>query len=409
MDVEEEKLMMDYRRIIRRAWATAIAVAVLGAAGNSAFAQSKGHVRQVGFFGNLFGCKSCQTIPSYESYPTVISPAPTSATPAQPSQPSQPSDPSAPAQLPPASQDSSMLDLAAAFDAAAASGFSAPNMLGDMSPFHGSFSGSAASFQVRQRAAQRYKVADNTSPIPRTRAFYVYNYFSNAFATDGDLHRNVLGAELAFLDNRASIEIRQSLNSIDNLGNGFDGTEAGNLVAAFKAVLFQTEDFLFSSGLSVGFPVGPTPDGFPGGNGIIAPFVGYLYQPTGADYFVQGFNQVDLPTDGDDQSIIHTDIGAGYWLRRNAYDSLITGIAPTVELHLYTPVGDAPSGSLAGLVYDDVLNLTSGVTFVIGDSATFAVAFGLPLSERDDYDFEAQAQFNIFWGGGARPYGLGGR
>lgn len=401
--------MMDYRRIIRRAWATAIAVAVLSTAGNSVQAQSPhSNVQQVGFFGRLLGCKSCQTIPSCETCPsTVIHSSPSDQ--AQPAQPTQPSEPTSPSEAPAQFGDTSMLDLAAAFDSAAASGFSAPNMLGDLQPFNGSYSGSSRGIYARQRAAQRYKVADNTSPMPRTRAFYNYNYFNNVFETNGDLHRNVLGAELAFLDNRASVEIRQSLNSFANMGVGNNGTEAGNLVAVFKGVLFQSSEFLFSSGVSLGFPVGPTPDGFPGGNGIVAPFAGYLYQPAGSRAFIQGFNQVDLPTDGDDQSVLHTDIAGGFWLRRGAYDSLITGIAPTVELHLYTPLGDAPTGSLTGLVYDDVLNLTSGVTFVIRDNATLALAFGVPLTERQDYDFEAQVQFNIFWGGaGSSPLGIPG-
>lgn len=395
--------MKEYRRIIRRGWATIVAVLVLSASGSEVFAQSyDGQVKQVGLFKQLFGCSSCAPAPACDSCQTIISPAPAAQD--QGAQPGQPAQPSQPAQPEAVAPDAAAFDLAAGFDVAAAAGFSAPNMLGDLQPYN-SRSSSSPSF-VRQRSSQRYKVADNTSPIPRSRVFYNYNYFHNVFNSDGDLHRNNAGAEVAFLDNRASVEVRQSLNSFANFGPGANGTEAGNLVAVFKGLLYQSSDLLLSGGLSVGFPVGPTPDGLPGGNAIIAPFFGYYWEPGMGDAFIQGFSQVDLPTESSDQNLLHTDIGAGFWLRRDAYDSFISGIAPTMELHLYTPLGDAPSGSLAGLIYDDVLNFTAGVTFVLRDNATLALAVGAPLSDRDDYDFEAQVQFNLFWGasrGGILP------
>ena len=127
----------------------------------------------------------------------------------------------------------------------------------------------------------------------------------------------------------------------------------------------------------------------------MAPFVGYYFSRPNSPLFVQGFQQLDFPLHAADQTLMHTDVGVGFWLRRNEMDRMINSIAPTVELHLYTPLGDAPTGALTGLIYNDVLNMTIGSTFFIGNSLNCAIALGVPLTERHDYDIEAQ--FHVEW------------
>ena len=56
----------------------------------------------------------------------------------------------------------------------------------------------------------------------------------------------------------------------------------------------------------------------------------------------------------------------------------------------------------------DILDITMGTTFVIGNRATLGGAFTLPLRDGDDrtFDWEAQVQFNYYFGGGLRTIGL---
>ncbi len=135
-----------------------------------------------------------------------------------------------------------------------------------------------------------------------------------------------------------------------------------------------------------------------------------------------------------EQTLLQADAGAGYWLMRSPDSGWITGIAPTLELHytytldnaqivnlphdtsgVITPVpGAAPGtvilstppnptiGNLRNRV--DILDLTVGTTFAIGQRCTVAPAFSFPLRGGDDrtYDWEFQLQFNYFFGGPVR-------
>lgn len=282
--------------------------------------------------------------------------------------------------------------LASAMGASAAVSSSAPNMLGDLFGFS-----QDSSFNIaRQRTITRTKVAENANVRPISRAFYNYHWFSNVFETNIDVHRHVPGFEQTFFDGLASVEVRTSINTLaGDRVPGNDGTEVGNLVTTFKGIMYQSDPVTISGGLAIGFPIGPVADGAPGGNALFMPFIGYQYAPETTDFFVHGFSQIDIPTASEDQGMIHTDIGFGYWVRRNDPNNLVSSIAPTVEFHAYTPYGDAPTGSLTGLIYNDVLNMTLGTTFVIG-RATIALGLGVPLSSRTDYDVEGQIQFNFF-------------
>src|SRR5688572_18265144 len=50
----------------------------------------------------------------------------------------------------------------------------------------------------------------------------------------------------------------------------------------------------------------------------------------------------------EEQTLLHVDLGVGYWLLRNPEASWITGFAPTVELHYTTTLEDADVAVLPG-------------------------------------------------------------
>lgn len=134
-----------------------------------------------------------------------------------------------------------------------------------------------------------------------------------------------------------------------------------------------------------------------------------------------------------DQFLLHTDIGVGYWLYKNPCASWLTGLAPTAELHYTTTLNDAdlvafpdddfgrdrglvvpgnPAGTVALGVPPtqstvgntrnrmDILNLTVGATATIGDRLTIANGFGFPLRGGDNrtFDWEYQFQLNYYFG-----------
>lgn len=369
--------------------------------------------------------------PKRPSEPTPSTPKPTTP-PAKPEAPRpeaprpeapRPDAPQPPAQQPqappaqPQQPDSSPFDssnLSSGLETAGATGSLAPSMLGDFIgviyrvPTAGPSNLVIDTSQelARARILNRYKIADNTSPIPQSRLIYSYNYFSDAFNSVGDIHRHTFGAELALFDNLFSIEVRQALDSFRSFPGEADTTRGANFRTTFKGLLYRQDSVLVSGGLGIGFPTGDHVAGTPDDNYLLTPFVGYLINSANGRWYIQGFEQIDLPTDDDDQFLLHTDIGFGYRLYQESDGPgmlpWVTAIIPTIELHLYTPIGDDPVGRLAGLVYQDVLNSTIGTVFYFGQSTTLSLGLGIPLSTQKDYDFELQCHLQWFFGSSAR-------
>lgn len=356
---------------------TMCAVAITGVLASAGVAQAfepVSPIQKVGYFKK----KSCETCES-----AVIGSAPSAA----PGAAAMPAPDAAP-------MDTTTDVFSPAFAAATTSAALAPNMIGDSLGYY-------SSYDPYNRAAQRYKVADNNVAIPRSRVYYGYNYFHDVYGSSGDIHRSMGGGELAFLDGNMSVDVRSSLNSFTNFGNlGLPAdTEFGNLVTTIKGLAINDGSNYVSGGLAIQWPTGGVPFGLPNDVYIFSPYIAYLYASADSPIFLQGFMQLDVPSYADDQLLMHTDASIGYWIRRFE-GGLITGIAPTAELHLYTPVGGAPRGSFAGLNYQDVLNATLGTTFLIRDQATLALGCGFPITNSRDYNVEAQLQFNWFFGAG---------
>lgn len=393
--------------MISTRWKSIAAMLLMVAGGEQSSARAaEGDILPVAFFKKKPACVQCdaalvpvcppQSIASPAEQPAV-QPLPGAEAPIAPDN----SEVAAPP------NDAMLESLASSTNASAASGPVAPNMLGD---FAGVFYTGAPEEvptpdnpvdelqRAEFRSVTRFKIADNTSPRPRTRLFYDYNFFQDAFQTTGNIHRNFLGGEYAFWDDLASIEVRNSLNLFRNFPDSSGENAWGDLQTTLKGVLASQEDWLVSAGLGIGAPTGQLPQGIPAGNWYFSPFVGYLIAPTDANWFIQGFEQIDVPYKSQDQGLIHTDIAIGMWLLRDPQGTgWLTGLAPTAELHLYTPYGSPPAGPYANIIYNDVLNLTLGGTAMIGQNMTLAAAVGVPISTSKDYDLEVQVHLNWFF------------
>jgi len=179
----------------------------------------------------------------------------------------------------------------------------------------------------------------------------------------------------------------------------------------------------------------------------LSPYVGFLSTPNDR-FFTQGFLEFDVPVNKStvsysqqallntepgnltltptatsesirDQTLMQVDLGVGYWLVRNPGSSWLTAVAPTIELHYTTTLDNADIITLPGTQLTptlaipepnptagnlrnrtDLLDLTVGTTFVIGDRATLATGFAFPLKTGDNrtYDWEFLFQLNYYFG-----------
>lgn len=295
----------------------------------------------------------------------------------------------------------------------------------------------------------REKIADNTSPIPRDRVFFNYSYFDNVPLAPGgvNVNRFTPGFEKTFFDGLYSFEARfpfaSTLDSnilVDGITNDNE-IEFGNVVLYNKLLLYSGPTAAFSAGLGIALPTADDMTigllNVPGSVEIrnesvhLLPFVGGVWAPT-TRFFVQGFLQADVDANGNpvsvnsfrsgttgtgrlqDAAFLYADIGAGYWLYRNASPGArLTGIAPMVELHYNRSLesGDVlRSGPFAvGDFAEDIqiVNATIGTTLLLGNQSTLQVAYGAPIGNSTDhvFDGELRVNFNWYFGGAGGPFG----
>ncbi|MEM8669142.1 MAG: hypothetical protein AAGG48_16590 [Planctomycetota bacterium] len=321
-----------------------------------------------------------------------------------------------------------------------------PRMYGDSlrtakATFSDDFSGAVSGLPIRAPVA----IADNTSPIPQHRVYFLFQNFHNAIDSDlssisgsartrtDDLNRYTLGVERTFIDDLASIEFRLPLTgtSVPNM-NDTAGTAVietavlSSITAVLKGVLWSDVDSVFVGGVGIDFAIGGSDVQVNLGpanaslesNGVdFAPYIGYATS-LGENAFLQSFLSVNLPTSSDDvivtgglenkirrQETLTANLSGGMWLARFSEPAMVTGIAALLELHYTTSLGGTERPTGDGLASFDIhysrfntLNLTTGLHFEI-NTAT-AVRFGAvaPLRDGSDrqFDVELQASLNHY-------------
>jgi hypothetical protein len=311
----------------------------------------------------------------------------------------------------------------------------APNMVGDylggfftMQPF----GGETQSLVLPGGAVPRFKMAENTSPIPTDRVFFDYDYYSNVPLNTKSMSLNGFtpGFEKTFFGGAMSVELRVPMASTLDTNVFLDGTtstgvgEVGNLGVAVKALLFHSDTVAFSGGLAVSCPTAANMVCFPSQGDIqgieilnqsvhLLPFVGGIWTPSDRLFFI-GFMQLDIDTNGDpvnninvqssffpsgstvsdgryyEQTMMYLEGTAGYWIRRNDSNHFINGIALFGELHgnqslntsaaVQTQVGTMSGNDIS------ILDMTLGADFQIGELTTVTVAYCTPLSNQREFD-----------------------
>jgi hypothetical protein len=327
--------------------------------------------------------------PPYPPCPPIAPSAETGAapTPGQPGQAQAKPETGVPTEQPPAAEPGPSSDLFAQnLGAASGPASAAPNMIGDFfgsggifigDPFDPFYSGVAP---LPGNAIPRFKMAENTSPLPQDRLYFDYSFYNDVPITDPAIGVNayVPGFEKTFLSGRMSFEMRLPMaNTLDsdfflNGPNATSSGEVGNLGMAWKAILLRSRRLALTGGLAMTaptahdtrvfeYPRDSVPDIVIRNQSVhLMPFLGALWTPN-QRWFAIGYLQVDVDTNGDPVSVdvyestpvsigryqeptyMYLDASLGYWAyRRNCPNHFLTGLAPMFEVHVNQGLGRAP-------------------------------------------------------------------
>ena len=264
----------------------------------------------------------------------------------------------------------------------------------------------AAVSQIPQIVRGAFKVTENESPRPRTRAYLSYYFYDQVGNPYGDpripritLHQQVFGYEQAFLGGNASIGIRLPYNQL--VGTGFyNDTSLGDITIVSKFLLYENActGSLLSGGLVVTPPTAERPfastlTGDLIGGTLIQPYLGYIYRR--GDFYAQGFNSIVVPTEADDVTLYTNDVQLGY-IAYSAPGRTVSQIVPTIEAHLNVPLNHRNPTFADPVIFPDQLTVLGGLQFLLGDSAGLSFSTGAPVTGPRLFSLQATAQFN-YW------------
>lgn len=294
---------------------------------------------------------------------------------------------------------------------------------------------------------RRYKIVENTSPLPQDRLFFNFNHFDSALVASDqsqvDLQRYLFGWEHTFLYGTASTQLTipfaSGVASQSISDEGSTATEFGNIGLTIKGLLYKDRCSVVSAGLGMVFPtaedasfVNESDETLFVDNGAyhLQPFLSMLHQPSNRA-FLQTVFQLDFDTSGNDftdgidsgnikdPTLLYASGSMGYWVYRSCCcRNWIQGIAPMVELHYTTTVEDPDTDPTASGPSDalllfrdnrfDILNLTGGLHIAIRQHASLRIIGTMPLREKENpyvnsmttfsgdrlFDAEVAVQFN---------------
>ncbi len=285
----------------------------------------------------------------------------------------------------------------------------------------------------------RLKIADDTSPMPRDRLIFDYNYFDGVplFPGGVGVNRFTPGFEKTFLRGWMSFEMKIPMattldstivqDGVTNTSNG----EFGDLLLTWKTLIFLHKTWAISGGLSVAPPTADdvrvvAADGtplveVPNRSTHLGPFLGFLWTPNDR-WFAQGFLQYDVAANGNpvfinqgsngagltnigelvDTPFQFLDLGLGYWAYRgHERFRRMTGWAFTTELHWNRSLRETDTvqagnwriGDFAGTI--ETFNLTLGTHIELYDMTTITFGYSVPLGGGLDREFNGELRLMV--------------
>jgi hypothetical protein len=263
---------------------------------------------------------------------------------------------------------------------------------------------------------RQFKIAEFESPRPLDRFYFSFNFYDQVNAsinrrlrsdvTGLKIYREFFGVEKTFLDQRASIGLRMPINTLtaDSIFPALGGTHTsvGDLAAILKYAFYddrQTGDLL-SCGLMVTAPSGPSsfagsPSSLRGyHDATLQPFLGFI--KIWGEFYLQGFSSVDVPIDQRDVTVYYNDLSAGYFVFHDREsDRLITGLAPTLEAHVTTPLNHRGFRLNDPVGIPDVVDLTYGLNVEVLGRSYLRPAIVTPITGPQPFSLEVLVQFSL--------------
>ena len=322
---------------------------------------------------------------------------------------------------------------------------SAPNMIGDI------FGGAGVSILLNNEpfsvaplpgnAVPRFKMAENTSPLPQDRLYFDFNSYTNVPLTNSPSSVNSYapGIEKTFFNGIMSVEVRAPMaTTLDNdiFTDGSTSTatgEFGNLGVALKTLLLRREKIILSGGLAMTLPTAQNSQFFLDQSSTantllienqsvhLMPFLGGLWTPNDR-WFGIGYIQVDVDANGNpvtatdpfstnpiptslgryyDTTFLYADLGLGYWARRSKDPcKFFTGLAYVLEFHLNQSLQGqhvlTSNNFQIGTTAENVsfTDMTVGAHLELYKLTTITAAYITPLTSDRDRQFDSQ--FRLF-------------
>ncbi len=283
-------------------------------------------------------------------------------------------------------------------------------------------------------SAAAFKIAENESPRPTDRVFFVWNYFgalrgpdngpatqsvsnvqttipgprglqttvATAVITDfpappratANLHREIFGFEKTFLNGFASIELRVPFVQMTGNIEGIGAQNIGDMtiIGKYAFLLDNTTGNVISGGLAITAPTGPGIQTIDGNlhSTLLQPWFGYIFN---ADtFFLHAFHSIVVPTDVRDVTLFFNDVGINYWLYRAAPDRALNYIVPMIEAHLTTPLNHR---NQEGVIFvPDALVMTAGVHLGILRNGNVSIGVATPVTGPRVFNIETFVQLN---------------
>jgi hypothetical protein len=288
----------------------------------------------------------------------------------------------------------------------------------------------------------RQRISEDSSPLPRDRFIFNYDYYNNAplGQTGKDVNRFAVGVEKTFFNGRVSLEALLPFASTfdaDFIANGNNGNHAelGNLTLYIKFLLYRSACLNLAMGS--GFYIPTAADSTVSQNNgtvlarienqavIISPYAAAVYTPNDR-LFAQTWLSFSLdPTQNEvfvnpgaglvsagriqDRTLMQLEGQIGYWLMKSDDPcARLRGLAPFVEIHWEQALDNAEVARLGGFAIGDTGNLRSQVNFTAGLTAqvrdNLNLTFGavVPLSDNRSFDYQLGFRANLFFGYSAR-------
>jgi hypothetical protein len=317
-----------------------------------------------------------------------------------------------------------------------------PNMLGDSLAMKSRFTGELIAVgpfisELPLGAGRSVKIGENNKGLPMDRVYFMYNGFKNALTSNfggqtekTNLDRYTLGGEKTFWDGMASLDVRMPFVGGFLAGDpdvaSVQSENVGDVSMLLKGLLYTDDTLSLVAGVGMTLPTASDLRGQvnfpPPGSGFrlrneavhIFPYVGFAATSPSEDWFYQGFLQGDFAASGfrvqvdglpagpeyTEQDLMYVDFLLGRWLYVNDYAPYLRGIAALFELHYTTTLEDSdlvviPMQGTTGRLENpfnrvDILNITGGLHFQIGELANLRVSCVAPLRTGGDRQFDAE-------------------